>query len=76
MTFLVTIVTIYQMSKELIEALKHYKDKNNMTWPQLAERMGTTRMNLYRWREASNVKGIGEKIVREFLEKEKQAGRL
>jgi len=60
------------MSKELIEALVKYKREHSISWNELAERMGTTRLNLYRWRQAKNVIGMGEKVVSDFLAKEKK----
>jgi hypothetical protein len=64
------------MSKELVEALAKYKDRHNISWNELAERIGTTRLNLYRWRQARNIKGMGETVVRDFLSREKHSGRF
>lgn len=62
------------MSKELIEELSRYKKRHKITWAQLADKIGTTRLNLYRWRQANDVKGMGQKIVSEFLNQEKKSG--
>jgi transcriptional regulator with XRE-family HTH domain len=51
-----------------IEALRRFKDINHLTYPELAERLGVSARNLFRWLHKEHEPGpMGKKIIHNFL---------
>jgi hypothetical protein len=62
------------MSEETLRKLETYKTKHNYTDAALSRKLGIFGNYLFRWRKAGKIKGAYERIVEEFLEKERANG--
>jgi len=59
------------MSESALKRLEKYKKKYNLSDKTITKRLGVYYNYLYRWRKAGRIIGIYEKVVEEFLKKEK-----
>lgn len=64
------------MSEETLRKLESYKKLRNYTDAALSRLLGVYVNYLPRWRKAGRIKGAYERIVEDFLEKEKKNGRF
>ena len=64
------------MSKETLTRLGLYKKKHKLTDTALAKELGIYRIYLNRWRKSGNIIGAYERIIDDFLNKEKENGKL
>jgi len=55
------------MSAELVKRLEGYRRQHDLTYNQLAQRLGVPETYLYRWKNKKRIIGIYKKIVEEFL---------
>ena len=64
------------MSEKTIKKLEDYKKLRNYTDAALSRMLGVHGNYIRRWRKAGRIIGIYEKVVEEFLKKEKENGRF
>jgi hypothetical protein len=64
------------MSKKVLEKLERYRKKHNLTDTALAQKLKVYRNYPFRWRKAGRIIGIYERLVENFLTKEKENGRF
>ena len=43
--------TTYEMTGDLAEALEDFQKASGLTWAEIARRLGTSVVNLWRWRQ-------------------------
>lgn len=64
------------MSEETLRKLEGYKKKHNFTDAALSRKLNVFGNYLFRWRKAGKIIGAYERIIEEFLEKEKINGQF
>ena len=43
--------TIYELTGDFVNALEQFKKASGLTWAEIARRLGTSVVNLWRWRK-------------------------
>ena len=61
-----TNVILVAMENKLFQKLEQYKEENNLTNAELAQKLGVPEVYIYRWAN-KGVKGIYAKVVKDFL---------
>ena len=64
------------MSEKTLEKLDRYRKKHGLPDTVLAKRLKVYRNYPFRWRKAGRIIGIYERLVEDFLTKEKENGRF
>jgi len=60
------------MSAITLKKLENYKKKQNLSDRALARELEVHHVYLYRWRKAGKIIGAYERIIEDFLKKEKK----
>ncbi len=63
------------MSKHTFKELEKYKISGSLSDRALSRKLSVYPVYIYRWRKAQNIAGAYERIVENFLQKEKGNGK-
>ncbi len=64
------------MSQQTFRKLENYRKINDLSSRALAGRLGVYPVYIFRWRKAGKIIGAYERIIEDFLEKERKNGRF